>query len=107
MLENLPNIVIVTLFLGLGILALVSILARFWKNHHAPVQTVPAEVIGKHRAESFSQYAGNGKRERYVVVFFVDGKKKAFYVSPFSYDGYHLHEKGQLTYRGEKMIDFH
>lgn len=106
MLENFPNIVIVTLFLGIGILALVSILARFWKNHHAPVQTVSAEVIGKHRAEAFSQYAGNGKRERYVVVFSVDGKKKAFYVSPFSYDGYHLHEKGQLTNRGEKIMDF-
>lgn len=107
MLENLPNIVIVTLFLGLGILAMVSILSRFWKNHHTPVQRVLAEVIGKHRAESFSQYAGNGKREKYVVVFSVDGKKKAFYVSPFSYNGYHLHEKGQLTYRGEKIIDFH
>lgn len=107
MLENLPNVVIATLFLGLGILAMVSILARFWKKYHAPVQTVPAEVIGKHRAESFSQYAGNGKRERYVVVFSVDGKKKAFFVSPFSYEGYYLHEKGQLTYRGERIIDFH
>lgn len=46
MLENLPNVVITTLFLGLGILAMVSILARFWKNHRAPVQRVPAEVIG-------------------------------------------------------------
>lgn len=107
MLEILPNVVIAILFLGIGILAVVSSLARFWKNHHAPVQRVPAEVIGKHRAESFSQYAGNGKREKYVVVFSVDGKKKAFFVSPFSYDGYHLHEKGQLTYRGEKIIDFH
>lgn len=104
---NISNVVIAVFFLGVGILALVSILARFWKNHHAPVRTVPAVVIDKHKAEVFSQYSGNGNREKYVVVFSVGGKKKAFFVSPFSYEGYHLHEKGQLTYRGEKIIDFH
>lgn len=105
--ENLPNVVLVILFLGIGILALVSILVRFWKNHHAPVRTVPAVVVDKHRAEVFSQYSGNGKREKYVVVFSVDGKKKGFSVSQFSYDGYQIGEKGRLTYQGDKLLDFH
>lgn len=104
---NISNVVIAVSFLGIGILTLVSILSRVWKNHRAPVRTVPAVVIDKHRAEVFSQYSGNGKREKYVVVFSVEGKKQAFYVSKFSYDGYQINEKGQLTYQGNKLIDFH
>lgn len=85
----------------------VLVLIRIFRNKLAPVRTVPAQVIDKHKAESFSKYSGTGKETRYVVVFLVDGKKKSFYVSEFSYGGYRLKEKGTLEYKGDRLIGFH
>ena len=56
--------------------------------------------------KNFSKYSGTGKHEKYVVVFSVDGKKKSFYVSQFSYNGYRVNEKGTLKYKGDKLIEF-
>ena len=53
-----------------------------------------------------TKYSGNGKSEKYVIVFSVGGKKKSFYVSQFSYNGYRINEKGTLKYKGDKLIDF-
>ena len=104
--ENISNIVITLLFVCIGALAMVSIIARLIKNRYAPVKTVKAVVIDKHKVETFSKYAGNGKSEKYVIVFSVGGKKKSFYVSQFSYNGYRLNEKGTLKYKGNKLIAF-
>ena len=104
--ENISNIVIVSLFVGLGALAVVSLLVRLLKNRYAPTKTVKAVVINKHRVETFSKYSGTGKSEKYVIVFSVGGKKKSFYVSEFSYNGYRLNEEGMLKYKGDKIIAF-
>ena len=104
--ENISNIVIVSLFMGVGALALVSVLVKAVKNRYAPIKTVKAVVIDKNKVETFSKYSGNGKSEKYVIVFSVNGKKKSFYVSQFSYNGYRINEKGTLKYKGDKLIDF-
>ena len=104
--ENLSNIVIISLFIGIGALAMVSIIVRTIKNRYAPIKTVKAVIIGKNKVETFSKYSGTGKHEKYVVVFSVDGKKKSFYVSQFSYNGYKVNEKGMLKYKGDKLIEF-
>ena len=93
-------------FLGLWLAAIVGIFVKTIKSKHAPARTVEAVVVDKHVAESFSVYSGNGKRERYEVVFSVDGKEKTFYVSSFSYGGYSIGEKGMLTYKGDSLIGF-
>ena len=85
---------------------MVSIIARTIKNRYASVKTVKAVVIDKHIVENFSKYSGNGKSEKYVIVFSIDGKKKSFYVSQFSYNGYRVNEKGLLKYKGNKLIEF-
>ena len=41
-----------------------------------------------------------------MIVFSVNGKKKSFYVSQFSYNGYKVNEKGTLKYKGNKLISF-
>ncbi len=95
-------------------LALPALIAIFWIlvilriviNKHVPTKIVKATVTDKQIIETFSKYAGNGKQEKYVVVFSVDGKKKSFYVSQFSYGGYRLKEKGTLKYKGDKLISF-
>ena len=104
--ETISNIVISSLFLGVGALAMVSILIRTIKNRYAPIKTVKAVVIDKNKIETFSKYSGNGKAEKYVIVFSVNGKKKSFYVSQFSYNGYRINEKGTLKYKGDKLIEF-
>ena len=104
--ENISNIVIVSLFMGVGALALVSLLVKAIKNRYAPIKTVKAVIIEKNKVEAFSKYSGTGKSEKYVIVFSVEGKKKSFYVSQFSYNGYRVNEKGTLKYKGDKLIDF-
>ena len=104
--ENVINIVITSIFIGIGALAMGSIIVRTIKNRYAPIKTVKAVVIDKNKIETFSKYSGNGKAEKYVIVFSVNGKKKSFYVSQFSYNGYRINEKGTLKYKGDKLIDF-
>ena len=46
------------------------------------------------------------KGGKYYAVLSIDGKKKSFYVSQFSYNGYRVNEKGLLKYKGDKLIEF-
>ena len=104
--QNLPSAIILYGALGLTVFVGLCILIRAIRNRLTPVKKVSATVIEKHKVESFSKYAGNGKQVKYVIVFSVDGKKKSFYVSSFSYGGYRLKEKGTLTYQGDRLISF-
>ena len=101
------SIAIGALFMGLWLFAAVKVSIRYAKSRWGKVKTVKAKVVSKHILETFSKYKGNGKSYRYVVTFEIDGKKKGFYVSEFSYGGYRVNEKGTLKYRGDKIIDFH
>ena len=104
--ENVINIVITSIFIGIGALAMGSIIVRTIKNRYAPIKKVKAVIIDKNKIESFSKYSGSGQTEKYVIVFSVNGKKKSFYVSQFSYNGYKVNEKGILKYKGHKLISF-
>ena len=53
--ENIANTAIIVLFVGLGVLAMVSILVRLIKNRYAPIKTVKAVVIDKNKVETFSK----------------------------------------------------
>ena len=85
----------------------IKVTVRHIRSKHGPVKTVKARVVDKHKTETFSKYRGNGKSERYVVVFEIDGKQKGFYVSEFSYGGYRKNETGTLKYQGDRVVDFH
>lgn len=104
--DNLASIVLFSLMFGIWLWAMVRLLVKRIKVKHAPVKTVEAVVVDKQIIESFSKYSGNGKHEKYVIVFSVNGKKKSFYVSQFSYGGYRVNEEGTLTYKGDKLIEF-
>lgn len=104
--DNIVSIVGGALLIGIWLLAMIRLLIKAVKTKYAPVKTAKAVVVDKHTIETFSKYAGNGKSEKYVIVFSVDGKKKSFYVSQFSYGGYKVNGKGTLTYKGDKLIAF-
>ena len=86
------------------VVLMMVVLARLLRSRFGSVKTVEAEVVGKQTVEQFSKYGG--KKVRYVVNFLVEGKKKSFYVSEFSYHGYRKGERGKLTYQGDRLIDF-
>ena len=101
-----------TFWPGMAVMFLVLLLngtvfLRFFRSRFGKPRTVNAEVIGKQIVEHYSKLAPNGTKVRYAVTFLVEGKKKSFYVSEFSYGGYRKGEKGKLTYQGDRLIDFH
>lgn len=104
--SNIFSNVIAVAFLGLWVLVIVGIFMRMVRNKYGPTKTVKAVVIEKYIEERFSKYSGNGKSERYVIVFSAQGKTLSFYVSEFSYGGYQLNESGILTYKGDQILDF-
>ena len=104
--DNIASIVIGGLFCGIFVLALIRILIKAVKSKYSTVKTVPATVVDKQTIEHFSKYAGNGKQVKYVVVFSVNGKRKGFYVSQFSYNGYRIGENGMLKYKADQLIEF-
>lgn len=103
MFEKIAGLALPVLIAVVWVLAILHIII----NKHAPTKTVKATVIDKQIIETFSKYSGNGKQEKYVVVFSAEGKKKSFYVSQFSYGGYRINEKGTLKYKGDRLISFH
>lgn len=94
------------LFMAAYMLLMIRILGKGLKGRFGKPKTVSAEVVGKQTVEFFSKYGPGNKRTRYVVNFLVEGKKKSFYVSEFSYHGYRKGERGKLTYQGDRLIDF-
>lgn len=95
------------LVLGLWLFVAIKVIAGMVRNKYGKVIQVRAKVIDKHIIESFSKYSGDGKSRKYVIVFEVNGKKRSFYVSEFSYGGYRIGEKGTLKYQGDRLIGFH
>lgn len=104
--DNIASIVFASLLIGIWLFAMIRLLIKTIRNKYSSEQTVKAVVVDKQIIETFSKYSGNGKHEKYVIVFSVGGKKKSFYVSQFSYRGYRINEKGTLKYRGDKLIEF-
>lgn len=92
--------------MGLLILIYLAPIIRLIQGKLGSIKTVKAIVTNKYIAKSFSKYSGNGTKEKYVIVFSVNGKKKYFQVSQFSYDGYQVNETGTLTYRGNTLVKF-
>ena len=90
--------------IGLTIVALAAAILLPISYNFSPVRTVRAKVVDKSRVEFPSKY---GKTTKYAVVFQTEtGKKWSFYVSEFSYGGYHRGETGILKYQGNRIIDF-
>lgn len=101
--DNLPNYILFGLFLLLYAVCMVRVLAK----KLAPQKTVRAKVVDKGKEKVFTKLGAYGKSERYYVVFQTEEKKLSFYVGQFSYDGYRKGETGKLTYKGDRIIDFH
>lgn len=85
---------------------LYRIAKRLLGKKFGPVKTVSAKVVDKSKSIPVSPHPGF-KQEICYVVFSVNGKRKGFRVSGFSYNGYRVGETGTLKYQGDRLIDFH
>ena len=83
------------------------ILVRYCISRFGKIKTVSAQVVHKQTVELIAPRSPSGKHIKYAVTFQMGNKRKSFYVSELSYHGYRKGEKGKLTYRGDRLIDFH
>ncbi len=83
------------------------IFARFCISRFGPVKKASAVVVHKQKVEQKSYRTPPFNRVKYAVTFQIGNKRKSFFVSELSYQGYRKGEKGTLTYRGDRLIDFH
>lgn len=95
-------------FLSIAFFAVIYsiIMARFFKSRFGKTVTVSATVVHKQKVEQKSFKAPLYTRVKYAVTFQIGNKRKSFYVSELSYRGYRKGEKGTLTYRGDRLINF-
>ena len=93
-------------YIALALVVTVPFVIKLGRNVFAPVTAVKATVVHKQTVETFSKYSGTGTHVKYAVTFSVNGKRRSFYVSGFSYDGYRKGETGTLTYKGDRLIRF-
>lgn len=101
------NKIVVILAIACTLFLFGKIVYQILRNKYAKVKTVKAQVVDKFTADQFAKiYGSAAKKPQYYVVFQIDGKKKSFRVSEFSYGGYKLHERGTLKYKGDRLIDF-
>ena len=89
--------------LALGVLAAVYRIMRMWV---LPAKSVKAVVVDKYKYDTPAPRSPTGKDTTYAVIFLVNGKKKRFYVLPFTYDGYRIGESGTLKYKGRRLLGF-
>ena len=88
------------------ILWLVGMLVWFFRRQCGRTKSVKATLVNKQVTEDFSKYSASGKSYHYYVTFSINGKRRSFQVSEFSYNGYHKGETGTLKYKGDRLIDF-
>lgn len=94
------------IFIGLFGIVIGGSIIKIVKSIVLPAKSVEAVVIDKHKYNTAAPHSPTGTDTSYIVVFSVNGKRKRFFVSSFTYDGYHIGEKGTLKYKGSRLISF-
>ena len=98
------NNIVSWIMMGFWCILSVLLLIKLARYIFAPVKTARATVVDKSKTRLLS--TKDPQRYRYTVVFSVEGKKRGFYISEFSYGGYRVGERGTLTYKGDRLIEF-
>ena len=78
---------------------------RFILRYFGPVKTAMAEVVAMHRTGIDTNQAQEGNR--CVITFQIGEKRKSFYVTEERCSTFQMGQRGTLTYRGERLVDFH
>lgn len=93
-------------FIVFLIFLFVAVFVRSIARMFATVKTVDAVVVKKYKVDEFTKYSGTGTKSRCVVVFESGSKLLRLNVSEITYKDYKVNEKGKLTYKGNRIIEF-
>lgn len=89
----------------LGLYAVIII--RLLWSFFAPARKIFAVVAEKNTTEFPARQAPDGKVIRYEVTFAFHDKCKTFFVMESDFQNFREGAEGTLTYRGDRLIDFH
>ncbi len=104
--QNFGNSILNLLVIALVIICWGLVAFRFIKSRCANVRTVKAVITDKYKNDCVSRIQGTFKSVTYTVVFSIGKKKLAFDVSEYSFGNFRVGQKGTLTYKGGRLIDF-
>lgn len=95
------------IFLLVAVIAL-GLIRKFFSDYLGKVKTAEAKVLDKYAAnhQMVSNVAPAHIKTNYVVVFDVQGKTMRFLTSVWVYESVSKNEKGILSYKGNRFIDF-
>ena len=89
---------------------IVGLLHRLFRDRLSRQRTVKARIVRKRDStgENFTVYGALGRRQTtfFLLDCMVGGKVRTFEVSPLLFDRVRDGEEGQLTYQGNRGIDW-
>lgn len=100
--------IINSVFTIIGVIIIIGITIRFFKEKHSRKNSIPATITNmqKYTHEVFSKAQAPHTVSKYIITFSTEKKALSFEVSEMSYSQYKMYQKGTLTYKGSKIIDF-
>ena len=106
--KNVFNTIVIFGFAAVGLVIASGLVIRLIGDVFGSVKASNAVVLDKREYDEriIMKAQAPYTRKKYVVDFDCNGKKKSFYVSGISYNGYRKGQKGVLKYKGSKIIDF-
>lgn len=101
--------VINIVFATAGLFVMLLIVVRAVIAAHAKEKTLIATVVNKQHFDKqiYNKAQAPYTQKEYLVTFLCGKKKRTFRVSEFSYHEYVIGQTGYLTYKGNRLIDFH
>ncbi len=102
---NFINIV----FALIGAVIFVGIVLRFSKDIFSKEKTIYVTVTDKkcYKKVVYSKMQAPNEKKKYTITFLSKNSKKLYFdVNEFSYKDFKIGEKGNLTYKGNKLIEF-
>lgn len=92
------------LFLFLAVLAFLYVIFNFCIDEKAPLETAQATLIEKDIESSID--ANQIMHQTYVLTFDAEGKTRKFVVNYSVYSKYEENQKGVISFKRNKLVDF-
>lgn len=96
------------IFSALFIVIWTGICIKVFSSAYSKEKSVPASIVSKnlYRPPVYRKSQAPFEKCEYVITFLIGGTKKDFKTDKVSFDGYDIGQKGILTYKGSKIINF-
>ncbi len=105
---NLFGNIVNFVFVLIGIVIIICIIAKIFSNHVFNEKEVKAMVINMqcYNKQIYGKIQAPYIKKQHVITFQCGNKKRHFDVSELSYGNYKINQTGILKYKGRRLIDF-